>query len=495
MMTLRLFRIVFTAGLVLTAAGCALDSGTYQDNRTYTRAVYGEIARRAAAYEGPDRNPVVVIHGLLGSQLVDATDGRNVWGFFSLGEMRRGDKYLELAHPMGLNIPLSRLHSNVRATSLLERSMIQVLGFQFNQDNYDILVKTLADSGYVPDNRPLPRGRNFHSQFIFYYDWRRDISENAVRLAEFIEEKRAYLQERYATLYGLEDYDVRFNLVAHSMGGLVAGYYLRFGGEPLPDDPGTPFPVTWAGAARVDKLIMIATPNAGYVDTLLEMVNGLRLTGNAPPYPPAVVGSFVSMYQMMPAAETMSVIRHDGTPVDLFDPEQWLEFKWGLANPAHDAALAAIMPLVPTPEARREIALDHLRKCLSRARQFHRAMRIPAEHPESVGVFLIAGDALETNRQVAVDPASGTIGVVRRDAGDGKITSASARFDLRDTGLWAPCTVSPIDWDGAYYLQGGHMGVMTGEVFSSNLRYLLLSWPVGAQNRLIDEIPLPDPVK
>ena len=43
-----------------------IESGSYQDQKTYGKTVYTEVMQKSFDYEGPGRNPVIVIHGLLG---------------------------------------------------------------------------------------------------------------------------------------------------------------------------------------------------------------------------------------------------------------------------------------------------------------------------------------------------------------------------------------------------------------------------------------------
>ena len=148
-----------------------------------------------------------------------------------------------------------------------------------------------------------------------------------------------------------------------------------------------------------------------------------------------------------------------------------------------------------TPEERQRIVRDHLDKCLSRARQFKRAMQIPATTPENVSVYLFAGDSILTNSVLAVDPESGSVSVARRDAGDGKIPVMSARQDLRTAEEVLPFLKTPIAWTGIYHLPGGHMGIMNSGVFESNLFFLLLSLPTAAQNenmKLFEELSQKD---
>ncbi len=484
---MKRFPIAAVLGL-LALAGCVMDRGGYQDSRVYGRALYGSVARRAFASQSPARNPVIVIHGLMGARLTDTASGENVWGIFSVSGLRNRANDRLLAHPMGLQVPLNELCNQVKPAGLLEQSEIQVMGMSFNFSNYAELIQILERAGYVPENAPLPDGIRYPTLFVFFYDWRRDISENAAALGAFIAEKRRLLQEEYRRIYGLEDYNIQFDLIGHSMGGLVAGYYVRYGGIRFPDDPRAEFPVTWAGSEDVDKVIMVGTPNAGYLDTVLEITGGVKLSSGAPVIPPAVFATFPSMYQMLPDPATGAIVTADGGVPDLWDVNVWAEMQWGLADPAGEEELAALLPDVSDPAERRAIALDHLRKCLLRAEIFRRLMRItPEEQPDDVKFFLIAGDALETNHTAAVG-SDGSISVVNREAGDGKITAASARYDLRDGGEWAPFVESPINWQSVCYLQGGHMGIMNSPAFESNLLYILMAWPNRSLRELWEKI-------
>ena len=84
---------------------------------------------------------------------------------------------------------------------------------------------------------------------VYTYDWRRDLVESARGLALRLE---GLAREK-------GDPAARFHLVGHSMGGLVARYYLRYGDA----EPPSARPVTWAGARRMASVVLAATPNAG----------------------------------------------------------------------------------------------------------------------------------------------------------------------------------------------------------------------------------------
>ena len=453
----------------------ACTTGSYQDNSHFGDPLNDRLTQTAFRYEGPLRNPVIVIHGLLGARLANEK-GETVWGNFSPAKMAAGTHFQELAHPMKKGIPLTRLKNDVVPTGLLEQSEVSILGVQFSLDNYEILINALKRIGYVPEGKVLPPEKHFPSLFVFYYDWRRDISENAAELHKFIQLKREMLRKQYSVLYGKEkEYDIQFDLAGHSMGGLLARYYLRYGGKILPDDSRELDPPDWSGAKYVDKVLIIGTPNAGYADTLLELKNGLRLVPGSPVFPPALIGTFLSYYEMLPAPETGMVReKKSGAPIDVHDPAVWEKYRWGLADPEQDSELEKLLPEVKTPEERRAVALDHLRKALAKARQFHKAMSFHAtEYPPDVSVWLIAGNTVWTNAVLEVDE-KGKITVAEQAAGDGKITFASCCQDLRASDMWQPYMDTPINWKAVYPVPGGHMGIMNGGYFDAILRHLLL---------------------
>jgi hypothetical protein len=177
------------------------------------------------------------------------------------------------------------------------------MGFSFEENAYLNLVNILQSGGYQAEGFPLAPGKTYNTLFQFAYDWRRDLQWNASKLHEFINEKRKYMQEQYRVMYGVKDHDVQFDLMGHSMGGLVSRYYLYFGNSDLPPDGQKP-EVTWAGSKYVDRLFILGTPNAGYLDTVLEMQKGTDL----PPFPPALLGTWPTYYQMMPAPSMRSVV-------------------------------------------------------------------------------------------------------------------------------------------------------------------------------------------
>lgn len=498
-------QVIYSALILITILQAACSStdpsvGSYDSSTVYNRPLYGSIAKKSIAYEGVERNPVIVIHGFLGARLQDTKTGQLIWGEFTGMELLKGfsnDQLKGISLPMEIGKPLKDLKTNIRPVSILNRVDIKILGMRYNMEAYDKMLEIIADSGYVPEDKELPAGKNFFSLFVFYYDWRRDLPENAARLHDFILQKREYMQAQYKKCYGVDNYDVQFDIVAHSMGGLLSRYYLQYGDQDLPEDGSMPV-LDWRGSKCIDKLVIVATPNAGYLDTFVELQNGLQLASNAPVYPPGVIGTFPTYYQMLPLVNTRSLIYKDdpaGKAIDIFAPEIWKKFKWGLASPKQDEVLKILLPDAKTAEERHAIAIDHLEKCLKRARQFTDAMRVEALPPDDVALYLFLGDAVPTRRTLEVDRNTGAFEVTSYEPGDGKVLATSARMDDREGRDWKPFAGSPIKWQIVMHIFAAHMGITKSQEFADNVSYYLLETTTKKQTEKRRQAASPEKVK
>jgi len=475
-----------TVSAILFLGACkSTDSaeGSYQSTNVYKKPLISDIAKKSAAYEGPARNPVIFIHGFLGARLRDKDTGECVWGDFTGKQIVDGftRKYIrQLAYPMELGKPLDQLPDNLEAVQLLRNMKVKIMTMNFRMIAYQSIINILSRAGYIPECMPLPKNKKFYSLFAFYYDWRDDITDNSKRLHQFIMLRKKYLQMKYEKYYGIKNFDVQFDIVTHSMGGLLTRYYMRYGDQKLHPEHDVMPKLDWRGSKNVDKAIIVATPNAGYLDTCMELTHGLKLDPRLPAYPPGLTGTWQSYYQMMPVSGMRAVImdHKPGKPeVDMFDPKVWIAKGWGLADPKQDKVLRALLPKVHSPEKRREIALDHLRKCLISAKKFTKAMSIRSEPPEDIMMILFSGDAVKTSRTATVDPKSQKLKVIKWAPGDGKVLASSARFDERAGRKWTPYPASPIKWDIVINVLGAHMGIMDNYSFIDNLSYYLLAFP------------------
>lgn len=461
------------AAVVVWLTGCGLAPRTPD---------LGGLYDSLAQHESPERNPIILIPGLLGSKLVEADTGSVVWGAFDPTRIdpNSPEGARKIALPMKLGVELGQLQDNLAPAGALDRVVVYMLGYPLAQQAYAQLLSALGVGGYRDEALAAAGAVDWGSEhftcFQFDYDWRRDIAENAAGLDRFIREKRRYIQREYEKRYGLVNYDVKFDIVAHSMGSLVGRYYLRFGSQVLPPDGSLP-PVTWAGAAHVEKLVMIGPPNAGSIESLEVLVNGYDPSVLLPTYPPAVLGTMPSLYQLLPRSRHRALVDPAGRPVaDLLSPDLWRENGWGLADPRQEKILQYLLPKVAGAEDRRQVALEHQAKALLRARRFAEAMDQPAKRPASLRYYLIAGDAEPTNKTARYD-RQGRLTISDKGPGDGTVLRSSALLDERSGGPLAGKLVSPIRWDQVFFIFAGHLELTREPVFTDNLLFILLESP------------------
>ncbi len=442
----------------------------------------GEIYDDLAKLPDTERNPVVVIPGILGSRLVDGQTSEVVWGEMGPSGVSplKTRSLTELALPMQSGVPLHQLHDQVKQDGPLDQITFRVAGIPIRVNAYAQVLATLGVGGYRDQHfhgssrlNEVTYGNDHFTCFQFAYDWRRDISESAAQLAQYIEEKDAYTRQQYLEKFGIENPNIKFDIVAHSMGGMVARYYLRYGNQPLADDGSLPV-LTWEGARRVGRVFIVGTPNLGSTQAIKEMKEGLRLAPPMPKFPAAVVGTMPAAYQLFPRSEDMPLVYEDCSRPDVLSPQTWQELGWGLADPRQDRVLARLMPNC-SAQQRRQIALDHQTKCLARARQLHQALDVPAPLPAGLEMHLYAGDAKKTLHQLLVNPRNGRITQEIKTAGDGTVTRSSATAERQNAGIH-PFRMIP--WTDETFLSTDHLGLTRDRTFVDNVLNQLLVTPM-----------------
>ncbi len=297
------------------------------------------------------RNPVIVIHGILGARLTQRSTGRVVWGAFNSDSVSpktpEGSRLIALP----LEIPAPTAYdpgqAEVFADGPLETLDVGLTFPVLSVNVYRNIIRTLGAGGYrdpwlVDRNSPVYSEDHF-TCFTFFYDWRRDNVANALLLAKFIEDTRINIyhtarikiaelrstgdsaaSERAQRLERWLEKGFKFDIVAHSMGGLIARYYLRYGSEDLPADGGLP-QLTWAGSAEIDRLILVATPSLGAMQAFSNLLNGRQEAKILPYYHPALLGTMPAIYQLLPRRRHGLVLDLKGQPTDinLYDARVW----------------------------------------------------------------------------------------------------------------------------------------------------------------------------
>lgn len=486
------------AAVLLVLAACG---GSPRSHEPRIRELYRVAAKQEA------RNPVVVIHGILGARLAERSTGRVVWGAFAgdYADPSTADGSrllaLPLRPPAGAEA-YDRDEEPVIATGPLNALQVGLFFGVVNVDVYAGILRTLGVGGYRDPVTVDPHAPEYAEDHFtchtFFYDWRRDNVENAIELGRFLRRTRTEIvrrararidrllanasDEARAQASELEQWlagGFRFDVVAHSMGGLIAHYYLRYGEQDLPKDGSAPT-VTWAGSAEVDRLVMVGTPNLGAMDAFAQLHGGFRVSRWLPYFHPALIGSMPSLYQLLPRTRHGVVLDASGriADVDLFDSELWSRNGWGLCAPAADPWLEWLLPDEPDPARRRQLAHDYLRWCLQRARDFHRALDQPAP-PSPVAFHLFAADGEPTLARCMLRSEGDQLVPVFDDPrcfrpGDLTVTRSSALGDERTDESPERYLRSTLPWEGVTFLSDDHVGITTNAHFVNNMLHLLL---------------------
>ena len=387
----------FLAGVVTGVAGALLAKAVLPRRLLDASLVPG-------SREDPDLAPTVLIPGILGNELL-RPDGSSAW--LNLGNVV-GSHDVRLPY----TLPFADSRDQLVPGGLLGADTVVPRWFGFTE--YADLLKLLRAAGFRREGASLGAGAAFT---VFAYDWRRDLAETACRLGEFLE----------ALADARGDREARFNLVGHSMGGLIARYYLRFGAKPL----GGEAPVTWAGARRVSTLVLGATPNAGAIPALDTLLNGARVGLSVATLSPAVVAGMPSLYQMLPPAAAPALVAPNGEPIgaDLHDIATWERFGWGPFAPTRRAGDLSEAPL--DREAHREFVTA----ALGHARGLHGALARKPQVACPARVVALGGDCLPTLGRALVQERPGTAprfeawtraeAAAMLEAGDGRVTRSS----------------------------------------------------------------------
>lgn len=441
----------------------------------------GAIYNEAAQNIGSQRNPVIVIPGILGSKLEEPGLKTPVWGAFTYGaaDPDYPDGAQLVALPMQRGKPLDQLVDNVAPTVVLDTLELDVALFVrgLEIEAYDEIIKTLAAGAYRDQTLSLAGAVDYDGGhftcFQYAYDWRRDIAEQAVVLHNLVLSAREVAKDGNKL-----DVPPRVDVVAHSMGGLVLRYYLRYGTQSLPNDGSLP-ELTWEGAQYVERAIIIGTPNAGSVLSLKQLVEGVNYVGLiTPTYRPAVLGTMPSIYQLLPRVRHKRVVNAEtGEPIDFYDPKVWKQYGWGLTDPDDMRTRRWLLPDAKDDAERDAIGYEHLAKVLARAEQTHKALDQPGTPPGHLRLVLFAGDVDETPDVLSVDPKTGKLKIKSTTPGDGTVTRASTLLDERVGSGYKPFVQTPIQWDQVHFIPADHIGLTSDPSFSNNVLYELIERP------------------
>lgn len=334
-------------------------------------SVFGQAG--VAATPSTGKAPIIIIPGLTGSELVNGKTGEEVW----FKARRAKDDDIRL--PIAPNLLTNR-------DDLVTRDIIRsVKFFKFLPETeiYERLIDALqARGGYREAKWTTASRRDAQDTFfVFPYDWRRDNVENARLLIRRIETLKRRLGRP----------NLKFNIVAHSMGGLLARYAAMYGNADL----GAASP-TWAGARHFDKVFLLGTPNEGSITALNSLLNGFSYIGGGLNLPFIQnisrfdVFTIPSIYQLLPHNGTLAAYGEDLQPmsIDLFDPAIWEKYDMAIWK---DDDFAKKFNAVEQRNAR-----PFFQAVLARAKRFQAALNAVSGAKPPVSFYLIGADCKET---------------------------------------------------------------------------------------------------
>lgn len=423
--------------------------------------------QRLYAFQSEDRalaTPVIVIPGILGSRLRDRSTLEDAWPpvtIWSLLFNRQSQLALKF-DPRTLEV----LPDNVEAYDLFEGAL--------GQDFYGEILRTLADSGgYVRGTPGVAGDPHQRRYYVFAYDWRQDNVVTARKLDALIEQLRKD--------YG--DPALKVDVVAHSMGGLITRYFLRYGTEDVLDS--NDFPVNLRGAAKLHTVVLLGTPNLGSVTSVHRMQEGWTLGLRR--ISAETLATLPSLYQLFPHPLKDWLVTNKGVALDrdLFDVELWQDFQWSVFDPTMEATLQ---------RQGEDLAALHryFGKRLERARRFVWALTVPLpETPVKLVVF--GGDCNLTPARLLVEEI-GKDSIIRLqpsevknripgidysrlmlEPGDGTVTKASllARQNLNPTEPRSETIFFPLAY--SVFLCENHERLTGNLNFQDNLLNVLLT--------------------
>ncbi|MBV9240642.1 MAG: hypothetical protein JO314_01425 [Acidobacteria bacterium] len=317
------------------------------------------------------KTPVIIIPGLSGSELRNPQTKERIW--FNALRPKSGRIQLPLqADP-------TVMHDDLVANDI-------VRSIKFGPVPYDVyggFLKALTTrGGYHEENWDTPSVKGGDGAiYVFAYDWRLDNVGNARLLIRKIDDLRKRLGQP----------GLKFNIVAHSMGGFIARYAAMYGDTDLPPPGQKPRP-TWVGERYFDHIVLMGTPNEGAMNAFVSFINGFSFKGwriDLPIFQDSskfMVFSIPTAYQMLPAPGTLRAFDDHLQPMalDLYDPATWRKYGWDIiSDPNFVDHFSA---------SDRRVAQTFFAAALDRARRLHEALAAADGEAKGIDIYPVGTD-------------------------------------------------------------------------------------------------------
>ncbi len=327
----------------------------------------------AAAPTGKD--PIIVIPGITGSELINRKTGETAW--FKRSRAKDDDVRL----PMSAN--LARNADNLIAGDIIREVRLSRILPEI--EIYAKLIESLQNTGGYREAKwaTATKADVTDTFFVFSYDWRRDNVENARLLIRRIETLKRRLGKP----------NMKFNVLAHSMGGLISRYAAMYGNADIP--AGKPRP-TWAGARHLDKIFLVGTPNEGSLLSFKALLDGVSYIGGGINLPFVQnlsrfdLFTIPSIFQLLPHERSMLVYDEELNllNLDIYDPNVWEEYDWAIWK---DKDFEKKFSLAEQRNSR-----PYFRAALARAKRFQAALNATSTVKVPVSYYLMGAECKDT---------------------------------------------------------------------------------------------------
>lgn len=221
-----------------------------------------------------NKGTIILIPGFKGSVL-RMTNGLVIWP--NLIKAHFGEK-LSLALPLPKENPENTIH--LKSDDIVRD--VKIISDFLKQDVYGYFLSSLRQ--HVPSNIEI---------IPFHYDWREELEEPITRLNELIEKLSQNQQGP-------------IDLISHSMGGLITARMLQMTSSNL-----------------IRHVFFVGTPFKGTNKVLVDLEYGSRFGLNSCLLSPKALGSFPSVYYLLPQYEGAT-----GAD-DIYDINIWTKYEVG----------------------------------------------------------------------------------------------------------------------------------------------------------------------
>jgi pimeloyl-ACP methyl ester carboxylesterase len=437
-----------------------------------------EIRRDLSKTFGPylgnvDNNPVIIIPGIIGSKLVDSQTDRILWGAIKAKQIIFLSERTDIALPTD-RFPLSENRDNIVSKGIVDKYElpIGILQLKVYRDMLDMFEEVGYKLGDMKNPKP---GDNL---FIFDYDWRRDNVESAQLLADRID-----------NIVKKTGNKKKFTLVSHSMGALIARYYLRYGREDVLEK-GPNYRVRWVGSKHIKRAIHIAVPSLGSMPVFRILHKGLDLT--VVDYPPYILYTMPSIYQLLPHKQLKSFVDVGGNEIyiDIYDIESWKKYGWSIFSEKMTRLVRSRMRLKYRDDWEERLRAfeqkrdSFVQAALDRADLFQKSLSHKPRNAAPFEVILFGGDTEWTvDKAIVKKEVTGRWRTYFWDPrlkekilkpGDTMVTRESLLGVSRAGTTMRSWKNSPMDISFSLFVAARHENIHKDLTFKNNLLHILL---------------------